>query len=102
MTIDHIVPRARGGSDNVDNLVCCCKDCNVLKDDKTIEEYTQNFSMTAKKHYLNRINQMFEQGCISYEKHELLLGYPKELNRGVINIRLPFLRFYCNIYVGTG
>ncbi|MFQ5682441.1 MAG: HNH endonuclease [Candidatus Binatia bacterium] len=30
---DHVVPLARGGSDNPDNIVACCKECHVLKGD---------------------------------------------------------------------
>lgn len=28
LTIDHVVPRSKGGSDFVTNVVCSCKDCN--------------------------------------------------------------------------
>ena len=31
MTIDHIVPRARGGTDHLDNLQLLCNACNSLK-----------------------------------------------------------------------
>jgi HNH endonuclease len=30
-TIDHIVPRSRGGSDDEANLVLCCQPCNSIK-----------------------------------------------------------------------
>lgn len=29
-TIDHVVPRAAGGTDEADNLVLCCPSCNWL------------------------------------------------------------------------
>ena len=35
--IDHIVPVARGGSDNPDNLGVACKPCNLSKGAKLIE-----------------------------------------------------------------
>lgn len=38
LTIDHITPRSRGGSDNWENLVCCCTKCNNFKGDRTVEE----------------------------------------------------------------
>lgn len=30
-TVDHVVPRAKGGSDELDNLVLACHDCNCRK-----------------------------------------------------------------------
>ncbi|WP_052590840.1 HNH endonuclease [Luteipulveratus mongoliensis] len=31
LTIDHVTPVALGGTDDPDNLVACCKDCNAGK-----------------------------------------------------------------------
>ncbi|PLX52382.1 MAG: HNH endonuclease [Desulfobulbaceae bacterium] len=31
LTMDHIVPLARGGRSTKENLVACCKDCNNKK-----------------------------------------------------------------------
>jgi hypothetical protein len=31
LTLDHIVPRTKGGSDRVTNVLCCCKKCNHSK-----------------------------------------------------------------------
>lgn len=33
MTIDHIFPRSKGGSDQLENLQCMCSNCNRLKSD---------------------------------------------------------------------
>ena len=38
LTIDHVVPKVRGGTDTWDNLVCCCTKCNNLKGDRTPEQ----------------------------------------------------------------
>lgn len=38
LTIDHVIPKSRGGSSNWDNLVSCCKPCNTKKANKTPEE----------------------------------------------------------------
>jgi Restriction endonuclease len=37
-TIDHILPRSRGGEDSWDNLVAACLKCNNVKDDRTPKE----------------------------------------------------------------
>ena len=33
--VDHVWPKSRGGEDTLDNLVCACRRCNILKKDKT-------------------------------------------------------------------
>ncbi len=37
-TIDHVVPRHRGGSNSWVNMVACCRDCNLSKGNKTPKE----------------------------------------------------------------
>lgn len=37
-TIDHILPRSRGGKSNWVNTACACYDCNHLKGDKKMSE----------------------------------------------------------------
>lgn len=38
MTIDHVLPRSRGGEDTWYNLVTACKSCNSKKGNKTPDE----------------------------------------------------------------
>ncbi|QTX04007.1 HNH endonuclease [Agromyces archimandritae] len=37
-TIDHVVPRSRGGAGSWENLVACCLRCNNRKSDATLAE----------------------------------------------------------------
>lgn len=37
-TVDHVIPRSRGGADAWDNLVACCIKCNNKKSNRTPEE----------------------------------------------------------------
>ena len=39
LTIDHIMPRSRGGDNSWSNLVTACMHCNTHKGDKTPEEW---------------------------------------------------------------
>lgn len=38
LTIDHVVPRWMGGPHTWDNLVACCRKCNLKKGDKTPQQ----------------------------------------------------------------
>lgn len=38
LTIDHIVPRSKGGKTNWTNLITACHRCNVIKGDKTPDQ----------------------------------------------------------------
>ena len=38
MTADHVIPRSRGGCNELENLQTLCTDCNFKKDNKLEEE----------------------------------------------------------------
>ena len=38
LTIDHVIPRSRGGQTDWDNVVACCQRCNTTKGDRLPEE----------------------------------------------------------------
>jgi len=38
LTLDHVVPKERGGQTDWENLVCCCTKCNNIKANRTPEE----------------------------------------------------------------
>ena len=38
LSVDHILPKSRGGKETWENLVTACKSCNCLKGDRTPEE----------------------------------------------------------------
>lgn len=42
-TIDHVVPRSRGGLRTFDNCVCACSSCNVRKGNKLLSELPPAF-----------------------------------------------------------
>lgn len=37
--IDHIVPKASGGTDNIDNLMPACRTCNSKKGPRSLEKF---------------------------------------------------------------
>jgi 5-methylcytosine-specific restriction endonuclease McrA len=38
MTVDHVIPKSRGGSSTFENLVASCSECNSRKRDRTPDE----------------------------------------------------------------
>ncbi len=51
MTIDHVIPKKRGGKDSWDNLVCACPECNTKKGNRTPEEAGMKLIKKPKKPY---------------------------------------------------
>jgi 5-methylcytosine-specific restriction endonuclease McrA len=47
-TIDHVLPRSRGGQDTWENLVACCLRCNNAKSDRTPGEMGWNLQVRPK------------------------------------------------------
>jgi N6-L-threonylcarbamoyladenine synthase len=40
LTVDHIIPRSKGGTNNPTNLVCCCEAHNKAKGNMSYKEFT--------------------------------------------------------------
>ena len=47
-TIDHVLPRSRGGEDSWENLVACCLRCNNVKGDRTPAEMGWSLRLTPR------------------------------------------------------
>ena len=43
LTVDHVIPKSRGGQNTWMNLVTCCSTCNRYKDNRTPEEAGMRF-----------------------------------------------------------
>ena len=43
LTVDHVMPKSRGGQNTWLNLVTCCSHCNRVKDNRTPEEAGMKF-----------------------------------------------------------
>jgi 5-methylcytosine-specific restriction endonuclease McrA len=44
LTLDHVLPKSRGGKNTWENLVTCCASCNVYKGDRIPEEMNMKMS----------------------------------------------------------
>ena len=45
MKVDHIIPKSKGGSDDIENLNPSCRACNYYKSDQTIEWFRRQLPL---------------------------------------------------------
>ena len=63
LTLDHVIPRSRGGLSTWENLVACCHDCNRRKGNQLLHELTdmklqrepRPFSLHTSRHIMRMI-----------------------------------------------
>lgn len=80
LTLDHVLPRSRGGDSTWDNLVACCKRCNHRKGNKTPEEAgmhlirrPRSFSLHINRQimrYLGRADETWRKYLFYESNHE--------------------------------
>ena len=58
LTLDHVIPRSKGGPNSWDNLVTACKFCNSEKADLTLEEYGKEIVEPKRPHYFMLMKQL--------------------------------------------
>ncbi|HRF60988.1 MAG TPA: HNH endonuclease [Fimbriimonadaceae bacterium] len=57
LTIDHVVPRWMGGPHTWDNLVACCRKCNLKKGDKTPQQAKMKLARAPRRpHFIPYIS----------------------------------------------
>lgn len=65
LTIDHVIPKSKGGDDSWENLVAACTRCNNKKGDRTPEEAnmklhrkpTKPSHITFMKHFAGKVDE---------------------------------------------
>ena len=71
LTIDHIVPQSKGGSDFLTNVLCCCRRCNNSKSHTDwIEWYSSQDFFTEERYdvIINWINPKQNPNLHVYKK----------------------------------
>ena len=60
-TIDHILPKHKGGHNIRSNMACCCSSCNRAKGSSLVENWYTETNMNYTKERFDKINQWLEQ-----------------------------------------
>jgi 5-methylcytosine-specific restriction endonuclease McrA len=57
--IDHVHPLSKGGSHSIDNVVLACKDCNLRKNDKPLDQWLSGtgYSISIKHIVFNKLEE---------------------------------------------
>ena len=58
MTIDHVIPKSKGGEDSFENCVTACRPCNADKDDLTLEEWGREHPNPYRPHFLQMMKHI--------------------------------------------
>lgn len=69
LTIDHVVPKSKGGKDKWDNVVTACNSCNNEKADLTIEEWGVDDPNPRKPHFLVLMKHAPEKIPLEWRKY---------------------------------
>lgn len=70
--IDHIVPKARNGSNELWNLVLSSRSDNSAKADKPLSEYAQTWSSAQRKRFRKTVTSLYNEGLLSKKKYRRL------------------------------
>ena len=76
LTLDHIVPRSRGGGDSWENLVAACVRCNVKKGNRTPREANMRLRTQPRKPYSSLHFDIVKhtQGNLNQEWKKYVIG----------------------------
>lgn len=66
LSLDHLIPRIKGGTDDVDNLVCSCRSCNSSKGKKDLMRWYIESGDFPSIMVLRRYLKLVYHQCIEY------------------------------------
>jgi 5-methylcytosine-specific restriction endonuclease McrA len=75
LTLDHVVPRSRGGKSSWDNLVTCCRQCNHHKGDRLPDEAEMSLLRDPRPFNLHTSRHLMRLMSNSDEKWRKYLFY---------------------------
>ena len=105
-TVEHFIPLSKGGSNDFDNLVCLCKDCNDKKSDFIVRP--KQYYRYLKDEHIDELNELFDD----YNKDISWLTAKNFTKEDVLEFKYPVMvsslqghnskkkgRLYCSSYL---
>lgn len=85
--VEHLVPRSRGGTNRISNLVWSCRKCNEQKGASTLEEFLKRKPAVLRKIQEQQKASLHDAVAVNATKYRLLdelktFGYPVETGSG--------------------
>lgn len=82
--IDHVIPKSKGGTDRVSNLVLSCHSCNQKKDDLSLEEFCPEKAESIRKQLKAPLKDAAAMNAIRYRIVDRIrsLGFPVTTSTG--------------------
>jgi 5-methylcytosine-specific restriction endonuclease McrA len=76
LTLDHVIPRSRGGGDSWENLVAACVRCNVKKGNRTPKEANMLLRSQPRKPYSSLHFELVKhtRGDLNHEWRKYVIG----------------------------
>ena len=74
-TVDHLIPKSKGGSHHKDNLVAACKKCNDRKADLNADEFIAIISQGEEAYIQHKKEQKREKNRIEMRRKRLDPAY---------------------------
>lgn len=76
LTLDHVIPRSRGGGDSWENLVTACVRCNVKKGNRTPKEAHMTLLCQPRRPYSSLHFEIikYTQGNLNQEWKKYVIG----------------------------
>ena len=89
LQVEHVIPRARGGSDRVSNLVLACAECNQAKGAQSIDEFLAHKPALLKKIKAQLKRPLKDATAVNATRWELwrrltAVGLPVECGSGAL------------------
>ena len=90
LTIDHLIPKIKGGTDYADNLVWACQSCNSSKSDIDLMEWCKSKHTFPSLLLVRRYTKLVARYC---EQHELLDALLIDVQQRNLPFRLDLLPY---------